>query len=191
SHLPENESDEESLTVEGVIPGTTAYMSPEQVRGEEIDGRSDLFSMAVVLYEMATRKRPFVGKNHVLLMNAILNEKPVSPSRANPELSAALEAIIFKALEKDRNLRYQTAAELRADLLRLKRDTDSSRATSRALRPRKTLNSIAVLPFENPSANPDTEYLSDGITESIIGNLSQLPKLRVMARATVFRYKGQ
>ncbi len=126
-HRPEIEPDEESLTVEGVIPGTTAYMSPEQVRGEEVDARSDLFSLGVVLYEAATGKRPFVGKNRVLMMNAILNEKPVAASRANPELPAAIDAIIKKALEKDREQRYQHASEMRADLQALKRDTDTAR----------------------------------------------------------------
>jgi len=133
SYRPEIESEEESLTLEGVIPGTTAYMSPEQVRGEEIDARSDLFSLGVVLYEAATGRRPFVGKNHVLIMNAVLNEKPITPSRVNPELSAALDTIIVKALEKDREQRYQHASEIRADLQRLRLGTDSGRATAIAI----------------------------------------------------------
>ena len=126
SHLPQNEIDEESLTVEGVIPGTTAYMSPEQVRGEEIDARSDLFSLGVVLYEMATANRPFVGKNRVLLMNAILNAKPAGPSRVNHALPASLDAIIARSLEKDRAMRYQHASELRSDLRNLQRKSESS-----------------------------------------------------------------
>ena len=125
-HRPEIEPDEESLTVEGVIPGTTAYMSPEQVRGEEIDARSDLFSLGVVLYEGATGKRPFVGKNRVLIMNAILNEKPVAPSRVNKELPAGMDAIIVKALAKDCEQRYQQASQIRADLQAMKRGTDSA-----------------------------------------------------------------
>jgi eukaryotic-like serine/threonine-protein kinase len=128
-HLPEDESEEESLTQEGVIPGTTAYMSPEQVRGEEIDARSDLFSLGVVLYEAATGQRPFGAKNRVLLMNAILNEKPKTPRGLNPELPATLDAIIVKALEKDRDHRYQQAAELCSDLKQLKRETESGHAT--------------------------------------------------------------
>jgi eukaryotic-like serine/threonine-protein kinase len=116
SYLPENEVDEESLTAEGVIPGTTAYMSPEQIRGEEIDGRSDVFSLGVVLYEMAAGKRPFVGKNRVLLMDAILNATPVVPSRVNPTLPEGLDGILLKTLEKDRSTRYQRASELLADL---------------------------------------------------------------------------
>jgi len=131
-HRPEIEPDEESLTLEGVVPGTTAYMSPEQVRGEEIDARSDLFSLGVVLYEAATGKRPFVGKNRILMMNAILNEKPVVPSRVNEELPAGVDAIIVKALAKDREQRYQHASEIRADLRALKRETDSARVMTRA-----------------------------------------------------------
>ncbi|HTA22588.1 MAG TPA: protein kinase [Terriglobales bacterium] len=133
SDRPELGSDEESLTVEGVIPGTTAYMSPEQVRGEEIDARSDLFSLGIVLYEAATGQRPFTGKNRVLLMNAILNEKPAMPSRVNPTLPAAFDTIIGKALEKDRNLRYQNAAEIHADLQLLRRDTDSHASSAVAI----------------------------------------------------------
>lgn len=231
SHLPPSNLDEESLTVEGMIPGTTAYMSPEQVRGEEIDARSDLFSLGVVLYEMACGKRPFAGKNRVLLMNAILNQKPVPPTDANPELPSAIDAITGKALEKDRQQRYQHARDIHTDLERLKRERDSGRPALPAvgaihtreeypqrrikaagmvgfalmvllgigvwlylLRGRgedKPIDSVAVLPFLNAGNDPNTEYLSDGITESLIGALSHLSSLRVMARDTVFSYKGQ
>jgi hypothetical protein len=131
-HRPEIEPDEESLTVEGVIPGTTAYMSPEQIRGEEIDARSDLFSLGVVLYEAATGKRPFIGKNRLLMMNAILNEKPATPSRVNEEVPAGMDAIIVKALAKDREQRYQNASEIRTDLRALKRETDPARVITSA-----------------------------------------------------------
>jgi predicted ATPase/serine/threonine protein kinase len=137
THLPEDEAERESLTVEGVIPGTTAYMSPEQVRGEEIDGRSDLFSLGVVLYEMATGQRPFVAKNRVLTMNAILNAKPASPSKVNPALPASLDAIISKALEKDRNLRYQSAAAMHADFQHLKATLNSAPAIGLTTSPPK------------------------------------------------------
>jgi eukaryotic-like serine/threonine-protein kinase len=152
-HRPEIEpsDNDQSLTVEGAIPGTTAYMSPEQVSGEEIDARSDLFSVGVVLYEAATGRRPFVGKNNVLTMNAILNEGPITPSRVNPELPAAFDAIIAKALEKDRTLRYQHASEIGADLRRLKRDTDSAQLlvsarteTSTRIKRRGMLATLAV-----------------------------------------------
>jgi serine/threonine protein kinase len=131
TRIQEEEPDAESLTAEGVIPGTTAYMSPEQVRGEELDGRSDLFSLGVVLYEMATGKRPFTGKNRILLMDAILNAKPIVPSHSHTTVPAELDAIIVRALEKKPGARYQHASELRADLQRLQRDSDTSRAIVR------------------------------------------------------------
>jgi predicted ATPase/serine/threonine protein kinase len=120
----EDQSEEESLTLDGVIPGTTSYMSPEQVRGEEIDSRSDLFSLGVVLYEMATGQRPFVAKNRVLLMNAILNAQPAAASRVNPSLPAALDAILARALEKHCKKRFQRAADICSDLKRLKGETE-------------------------------------------------------------------
>ncbi|HXE89952.1 MAG TPA: protein kinase [Terriglobales bacterium] len=120
---------EESLTAMGVIPGTAVYMSPEQARGEELDGRSDLFSFGAVLYELATGKRPFTGNNVVTTLYAILHHKPVSPLSLNPSLPPNMEHILGKALEKQRELRYQNAAELKADLVELKRETDSTLKT--------------------------------------------------------------
>jgi predicted ATPase/serine/threonine protein kinase len=131
THLPEDEVERESLTAEGVIPGPTAYMSPEQVQGEEIDGRSDLFSLGVVLYKMATGQHPFVGKNRVRTMDAILNAKPAPPTKVNPALPASLDTIISKALKNDRNLRYHSAAEMRADLQHLKATLSSAPAFDR------------------------------------------------------------
>jgi eukaryotic-like serine/threonine-protein kinase len=221
------------LTSTGVSMGTVAYMSPEQVRGEELDERTDLFSLGLVLYEMATGKQAFVGHTSGLVFEAILNRAPAPAARLNPAISPQLEQIINKALEKNRALRYRTAADLSADLQRLKRDTDSARAFQVAsgtsaeqpaerpwvpfvgagvvalalllfglnvggLRERVLhgtaqgrIDSIAVLPFANLSNDPKTEYLSDGITESLINSLSQLPNLSVTSRNTVFRYKGQ
>ena len=116
---------EDSLTQLGVIPGTAVYMSPEQARSEELDARSDIFSFGVVLYEMAAGKKPFAGANIVTTLDAVLNQKPVSPLTLNPSLPVELEGIIGKAMEKDRSKRYQSAAEMKADLLHLKKETES------------------------------------------------------------------
>jgi TolB-like protein/Flp pilus assembly protein TadD len=229
-----------AVTALGRTLGTLSYMSPEQARGEELDGRTDIFSFGIVLYEMATGREPFTGKTSAVIFDSILNQRAATASSINPQLPAELDHIIDKALEKDRTLRYQSAAELRADLKRLKRETDPGRAPTlsrsatapvpvvpaprpatpavaptRSRRPvlaalaigvalaaiagayalfggrGTTIDSVAVLPFVASGGSDDAEYLTDGITETLINGLTQISGLRVSARSVVFRYKGK
>jgi eukaryotic-like serine/threonine-protein kinase len=129
-HLGEDDGGDQSLTAVGVIPGTAVYMSPEQARSETVDARSDLFSFGVVMYEMATGKKPFTGANSLVTLDAVLHSKPVPPRDLNPKIPVELEGIIGKAMEKDRNHRYQSAAEMRSDIALLKRETESGQIKS-------------------------------------------------------------
>jgi len=216
---PQKETDvTASLSDSQELTGTLPYMAPEQLRGEGSDARSDLWSAGAVLYEMATGRRPFDSRVPTALAADIIHEPPPAPRNLRAGLSASLESVILKCLEKNPDWRYQSARELRVDLERLSAGTATVRVASEGFFPSirrpilasavvavllllgavaywstrgKTLDSLAVLPFTNASADPNLEYLSDGITDNIINSVSQLPNLKVISRASTFRYKGQ
>src|ERR1700723_520418 len=221
--------DEQHLTSPGSTLGTVAYMSPEQVRAKELDTRADLFSFGVVLYEMATGALPFAGDSTGVIFDGIMNRAPVPAPRLNPALSAEFDRVLEKALEKDRALRYQSAAELRADLKRIQRSTESGRASAVSTEaPAKpdskpgskrtaslviagllglalavgvfewyakrsssqsttvaTKPSVAVLPLQNLSAEPDSAYFSDGMTDEITTKLAKIAAIAVASHSSV------
>jgi TolB-like protein/Flp pilus assembly protein TadD len=180
------------LTDSGVTIGTTAYMAPEQVRGEPLDQRTDLFALGLVLYEIATGRRAFAGPTPGLITDAILNHAPPPVLDLNPALPLQVTAIVEKLLEKDRELRYRQAADVRADLKRALRELHGPPTP-----PRGTITqaiaaapkSVAVLPFRNLSADADNAFFSDGITEDLIDALGRIGGLRVAARASAFRFR--
>ncbi|HKZ81015.1 MAG TPA: protein kinase [Pyrinomonadaceae bacterium] len=216
-------------TKPGLILGTCQYMSPEQARGEEVDRRTDIWSLGVVMYEMITGRPPFSGKTTTDLLASILMIEPKSLSEPSSQFPEELTRIVMTALAKKRAERYQSAGDLLTDLRLLKQRLDFESGMERITRSvdessvrtlspaevkttqpvrsaprtrrltkatprrqaRRSIDSLAILPLANISDEPEMEYLSDGITESIINTLSQIPKLRVMARSTVFRYKGK
>jgi len=162
-----------TITRPGSIAGTLAYLSPEQARSEEVDSRTDIYSLGVVLYQMATGRPTFRAETSEELIGAILHQTPIKPSVLNPPVPASLERIILKALEKEPTARYQSVADLLADLEKI----TSSR-------------SLAVLPFANLSGDPAQEYFADGMTEALLTELGKISALRVISRQSMMRYEG-
>jgi serine/threonine protein kinase/Flp pilus assembly protein TadD len=187
----------DDLTTPGTTLGTVAYMSPEQARGQFTDSRTDLFSLGTLLYQMATGVLPFQGETPALIYDAILNRDPVPLVQVNPLMPAGFARIVEKALEKDRNLRYQTATDLKTDLIRLKRDLDSGgkrtadSGETRGGSNKPAAKSVAVLYFENLSGSKEDEYFRDGITEDIITELSKIKGLNIFSRPTVLAYRDK
>jgi non-specific serine/threonine protein kinase len=187
----------DQLTSAGQTIGTIAYMSPEQARGEITDARTDLFSLGTVLYQMATGFLPFQGDTSAVVFDSILNREPTAPNHLNQSLPLEFGRIIGQALEKDRDLRYQSATDLKTGLKRLRRDLESASRQAAAdsgsgtRRAASTDHSIAVLYFENLSGMKEDEYLRDGITEDITTELSKIAGLKTFSRAMVLAYRDK
>jgi eukaryotic-like serine/threonine-protein kinase len=227
------EVDPDHLTSPGTAVGTIAYMSPEQVRAKELDAKTDLFSFGAVLYEMATGQLPFRGESTGVVFESILSRAPIPAVRLNPDVPPDLERIMAKCLEKDRNLRYQHASDIRTDLQRLKRDTESARLPAASVEASshhgmlwkvvipvalaavvitlvlglnvgwlrqhlvrqpgagsiRSIRSLAVLPFENMSHDPEQEYFAEGMSDALTTEIAQIGELRVISRTSAMQYK--
>ena len=179
----------------GTVVGTLGYMSPEQLRGESVDGTADIFSLGCILFEMVTAKRPFQRPSGAATIAAILNEE-IAHDDLRDLVPFDVQRIIEGCLEKNPSIRFQSSRDLALTLRAISSSTsfaesDVLSSLTKPKRKSKAIDSIAVLPFVNASNDTNADYLSDGITEGIINKLSQLPKLKVMARSTAFRYKGR
>ncbi len=212
----------EARTQAGLVVGTVPYMSPEQALGKEVDHRTDLFSLGVVLYELAVGRLPFKGDTATQTIDQICHASPEPLSRSRSDVPVELERVVRKCLEKDRDCRYATARDLLVDLRNLQRDRASGAGARAAPETRKygrrlllgaavlvavvavvagllhsrasrgaAIGAVAVLPFENATGDPANDYLSDGISESLINKLSSLPGLRVISRRSAFAFKGR
>ena len=185
------------LTSPGSAVGTISYMSPEQARGQLVDARTDLFSTGAVLYQLATGTLPFEGETSAVIFDAILNRDPRPAAELNPTLPPDFVRILDKALEKDRDLRCQTANELKTDLIRMRRDLELGRRRSKAKTDsdpgaqKSAGKSVAVLYFENLSGAKEDEYLRDGITEDVITELSKIRGLKIFSRPTVLAFRDK
>jgi eukaryotic-like serine/threonine-protein kinase len=173
------------VSSQGQVLGTTPYMAPEQLRGEPVDARTDLFALGVLLYELAAGRRPFEGATPATVMSAILRDVPRPLTGVRPDLPSSLEGIVSRCLEKSPADRYQTASEVRAALLQVRRTAEKGSSGE------KEIPSIAVLPFANMSADAENEFFSDGLTEELLNVLTKIPALKVTGRTSSFAFKGK
>ena len=187
------DAETQSLSETRALAGTLPYMAPEQLKGERVDARSDLWAVGIALYEMATGRHPFEGKTSTAVTDQILHAPAPALQELQPRLSSRLADIILKCLEKDAENRYQSAKELQVDLRRLTSLMSTASAAVAATRKRtrsKRIRSVAVLPLTNLSRDPEHEYFADGMTEALICDLAKLRAVKITSRTSVMRYKG-